>query len=105
MLTAQESFDGTVKTLELLETIDAMLEIELRIKAALGNGYFVVYGPQVKPKVGEKVAMELEEFGYCCSVHPANMKDADGDMLCYVSVSWRYAPNPQSRVNSSIACN
>lgn len=105
MLTATEAFELSIKKQEEIQTIDHLLIVEKRIKETIEMGHFCINSDPMPPVVAEKLAIELEEFGYSTSVLFANRFTEDGKPLAYINVGWRYKPAPNSRVNSNLVCN
>jgi len=104
MITAEEAFKEAVVKLEEQQTIDELLKIDAAIKDACFRGYFVTISPLLKPLMAEKVAIELEEFGYNTNVVLSGVMTEQGERLAQVQISWRYTPSIQSRVKSQ-PCN
>ena len=102
MLSAQEAFvQSRQKLEETVQSIDELLVIDQRIKDSVEKGWFVAYSDAVSIQVGERLAIELEEYGYFATVQRANMMDAEKKPLVYVTVNWKYKPN-SSRVECPV---
>jgi len=104
MITAQEAFSQSLSKLEEEQTIDELLKIDNAIKEACARGYFVTISPPLKAIVAEKVAVEMEEFGYNTNVMLSGVINEQGERLAQVQINWRYTPSQQSRVKQQ-ACN
>lgn len=105
MLTADEAYKLSVEKLEDQQTIDELLELESKIKDATIKGYFACVSKPLPITISEKLAIELEEFGYNASVQSSGVVAQNGESLPFVMVNWRYKPSAQSRVDQPISCN
>jgi hypothetical protein len=98
MISAEEAFEKSKVALDPLSTIDEMLEIAKTIEDAASKGCFGVYSSPMFGLKAEKLAMELEEFGYFTQVLPAAIQNEKGERLAIISVGWRWKPSELSRV-------
>jgi hypothetical protein len=105
MITAEEAFKIALTNNEKIETIDALLVCERRIKEAVERGCFAVSSEALLPEVAEKLGIELEEFGYSTNVIFSQRYNESGIPLAMVQINWRYKPSPQSRVEPAASFN
>ncbi len=105
MLTAEEAFKETLAKIPSSETIDHLLVCEQRIKEAVSQGIFAIYSEPMSVAVAEKLAIELEEFGYATSPVGTSRFTAENQPLVAVGVTWRYKPSVTSRVEAATSYN
>ncbi len=100
MLSADEAIKLTQQTWEEVQTIDELLRAEQAIKENAAKGFLVAAISGIPVPKAEKVAWELEEFGYFTGVINGRL-DATGAMLVDVQINWKF--RPASRADSSMA--
>ena len=105
MITAKEAFEKTVTQLQEHNVIDLLLMAQERIQSAVEKGGFAVFVGPCPFASAEKLAIELEEFGYCVSVQNAGIINEKNEPLMVVNVNWRFKPAINSRVDSTVPCN
>lgn len=104
MITADEAYKLSIESLEFVQTIDQLLEAEQAIKQAIERKVFACITKPMPLYIAEKLAIELEEFGYQTNVQGTNMINQDGNTLAAVCIIWRFLPSPLSRVPKQV-CN
>ena len=93
MLSAEEAFEKSKQKLEdTVQTIDELLELDKKIKDAVDKGYFCTHSEPMLPVKAEKLAIEVEEYGFSCGVQGTGMIDAEKNPLVVVSVNWKFKP-------------
>lgn len=105
MITAIEAFNLSLEKTTNLETIDALLVCESRIKEAVEKGFFAAWSDPLLGPIAEKLSIELEEFGYNTNVVPTNMYNDKKEPLAAVQINWRYKPAITSRVEAATSFN
>lgn len=100
MISAAKAFQQSLTNQDDTSTIDELLDAETKIAEAVERGSFaVVLGPHPCKKA-EKLAIELEEYGYCVAVSHPEIRNQE--VVVAVMVNWRFLPSP-SRVDKSLS--
>lgn len=98
MIDAEMAYKESLAKLEEVQTIDELLEIDKKIKNATEGGFFTCLAGPYHVLKAEKLAIELEEFGYQAMTEFRNTFTEDGQPLIHVCINWRYNPTSESKV-------
>lgn len=98
MITAEEAWKESLSTMESVQTIDQLLEVDTKIKEYIKSpGCLGFITPPYHYPVAEKLCLELEEMGYNARTQASGRFTEAGEPLVSISVNWKYLPNGVSR--------